>query len=50
MSVWFSADRAPYSAVRPPAHATQVLAFGARSYRKWLRATRYTPAVTMVAA
>ena len=50
MSYWLSADTAPYSAVSPPTQATQVLAVGARSYRKCVRAIRYTPAVTMVAA
>ncbi len=38
------------SAVATPTHATASSAAGERSKSTWLRATMYTPAVTIVAA
>ena len=50
MSYWTSAIEAAKIAVRPPTTATTSMAFGASVKIALERATRYTPAVTIVAA
>ena len=50
MSVWTRPIVAAKRAVATPTHATTSSATGDRSKIAWLRATMYTPAVTIVAA
>src|SRR5215470_11692786 len=50
MSVWINATPAAKTAVVTPTPATTSRAAPERSNSTWLRATMYTPAVTIVAA
>ena len=50
MSSWLVPIQAPASSVTVPTTTTAVCAIGAASKIAWLRTTRYTPAVTIVAA
>src|SRR5512138_1801273 len=49
-SRWAQAQVAAYRAVRPPVTAMAVWATGEAPISGYMRASRYTPAVTMVAA
>src|SRR5918992_3809214 len=49
-SSWPIADRPAYRAVTSPTTATTTRADSDASNRAWVRTTRYTPAVTIVAA
>ncbi len=50
MSFWKKAMAAAKTAVSAPTRQTVAMVAGAKAKRKLVRATRYTPAVTMVAA